>query len=376
MKLIINTSRLRYGGACQVAISLINECRKFPENEYHVLLGSGINKSLSRNLFNANFHFYDIFIKTNSLFSVTETQRALSKIEKQIKPDCIITTSGPSYWHTKAPQLIGYNLPVYIYPESPFFNLISFRKRIKWFLKKILHVYYFKRDASAYIVQTEDVKNRVCKLLKTDKVYTVSNTCSSYFYNITDYCSKLPERRNEEYRFLTLSSYYPHKNFEIIPSVIDELLKRGIKNVKFILTLPSDRFVKLFGDKYYPYIINIGKVNPVECPSLYKECDFMFLPTLLECFSASYVEAMIMERPILTSDLGFAHTVCKNAAIYFDPMNAMDIADKIELIINNSVLRKNLAEKGLDQLKSFNTAADRARQILEICSSLVIRNSN
>ena len=55
-------------------------------------------------------------------------------------------------------------------------------------------------------------------------------------------------------------------------------------------------------------IINVGPIKSAECPSLYSECDIMFFSTLLECFSASYAEAMIMKKPIITTDMGFAHT--------------------------------------------------------------------
>ena len=48
------------------------------------------------------------------------------------------------------------------------------------------------------------------------------------------------------------------------------------------------------------WLLAVGGVDIRECPSLYEQCDFMFLPTLLECFSASYAEAMKMRRPILT----------------------------------------------------------------------------
>ncbi len=49
------------------------------------------------------------------------------------------------------------------------------------------------------------------------------------------------------------------------------------------------------------------------------------MPTLLECFSASYLEAMYMKKIIFTSDLPFAHTVCKDAAFYFAPHDVENI---------------------------------------------------
>ena len=82
-------------------------------------------------------------------------------------------------------------------------------------------------------------------------------------------------------------------------------------------------------ERYSHRVINVGPVSINQCPALYHYCDALFLPTLLECFSASYVEAMYFKKMIFTSDLPFAHTVCDDSAIYFDPYDANDICDKI-----------------------------------------------
>ena len=63
-----------------------------------------------------------------------------------------------------------------------------------------------------------------------------------------------------------------------------------------------------------------------ECPSLYEQADVMFQPTLLECFSATYPEAMKMQRPIVTTDIEFAHGLCGPAAHYYSPLSAEDAA--------------------------------------------------
>jgi glycosyltransferase involved in cell wall biosynthesis len=97
----------------------------------------------------------------------------------------------------------------------------------------------------------------------------------------------------------------------------------------------------------------------------------MFLPTLLECFSASYAEAMAMKTPILTSDMGFAHTVCQDAALFFNPLNPNEIADKIISLADSPELQKELVKHGTERLQDFGTSEDRARQILEICRETV-----
>jgi glycosyltransferase involved in cell wall biosynthesis len=97
----------------------------------------------------------------------------------------------------------------------------------------------------------------------------------------------------------------------------------------------------------------------------------MFLPTLLECFSASYAEAMKLQKPIITSDMGFAHTVCKDAALYANPMDENNIAAKIIELSTSYELQENLVKKGVERLQMFGTSQDRARRYIQICQSLV-----
>src|SRR5690606_19619774 len=153
--------------------------------------------------------------------------------------------------------------------------------------------------------------------------------------------------------------------------VIDKLPAEYRNKIKFILTLEYDFYRTLMFDNYSDNIINLGPVKIEEGPSLYKECDAVFLPTLLECFSASYPEAMIMEKPILTSDLSFARSICGNAALYFNPVDPSDAAEKIIKIIDDIGLQKELIEKGKERVKVFPTPYERAKEYLRLCEELV-----
>ena len=163
-----------------MALSFITECRAFPEYDYIVMLGPGLQKLINQEEFPDNFHFesFDFGpINFRKSFTINKTMKAM---EMKYKPDVIISTTGPTYFHSRAPQIIGFNLPLYIYPESPYLKSFSGIRRFEFMLKKHLHYYFFKRDASAFVTQTDDVNHRVRKELKFDKVYTVTNTASAY----------------------------------------------------------------------------------------------------------------------------------------------------------------------------------------------------
>ena len=373
MRILINTATTNKGGGIQVAVSFIEECKEFYEHEYFVVLGENISKSIHKDYFPENFTFYEApFRPATKVFSWSSHNFFLKRIEKEWKPDVVFTTTGPSYWRPKVKHVMGYNLPHYIYSDSPYFQIISLKRKLWWKSMKIYAKYILKRDADALVVQTEDVRERVKKLLSKKSVFTVSNTISEHYLSPKKVAKKLPVKSKNQFRLLTLSAWYPHKNLSIIPKVLDVLIKKGYKNVVFVVTLPKIDEAKLhLVDKYEGQLINIGPIKVEEGASLYKECDAMFLPTLLECFSASYAEAMQLRKPIITSDMGFAHTVCKKAAVYINPLDAKDIASKIITLYESKELQQDLQNKGIQRLEMFGSSQDRAKRYIEICEGLV-----
>ena len=354
----------------QVALSFIHECRSHDQHEYHVVLGPGVGAVLNPADFPQNFHFHSKAFGVMKLHKLARVQREMAELEQKIKPDCVVTTSGPPFWRSRAPHLVGFNRPLFIYPESPYLQNLPPLRKARLAAQRWLHCRYFRRDADALIVQTDDVNKRVRRLLGTDKVYTVSNTHNAWYDDPPEHPPRLAERRDDVFRFLTLTSYYPHKNLELVPQVIDALPKEVRSRVEFVLTLTEAQYREHIGAEIPDQVKLTGAVPPPECPALYKECDAMFLPTLAECFSASYPEAMKMEKPIITTDLGFARSICGEAALFFEACDAKSAADCVARLIGDTGLQSILCEKGKCRLACFDSPAVRASKILDICEGL------
>lgn len=371
MRLLINTATTFKGGGVQVAKSFIEECKAFPY-QFTVVLGQALSQLIDTTDFPHNFKFYKIdYRPATRVFSVKDQAAFLKKVEEETKPDVVFTTSGPAYWRPKAPHLMGYNLPHYIYPDSPFFQLLSKKQQLKWKLKGALIKYYTKRDADAYVVQTDDVKQRLKKWIHASKVTTVTNTYGNQYNAPEQKENILPKNKSGEFRLLLLSGYYQHKNIELINGIVPILKHKKHSNIKFILSLPEEEFERTIAAQAKSMVKNVGPQKPQDCPQLYRECEAVFLPTLLECFSATYAEAMKMKVPIITTDLGFAHSICEKAALYFKPLDAKDAADKILKLEQNKELQQEMIANGEQGLKKFNTAEERAKKYLEICQKIL-----
>lgn len=366
MKLIINTTNLVMGGALQVALSFLNELRKFGSDEYHIFLSNPVSEQLDPSSFPDNFKFYLFEKRPASIRNRLIVVKELNRLEKEIQPDVVFSVFGPTYWRPQALHVAGFADGTIINPDSCMFHNYSFMALIKQRLKVAYKKYYTMRDIDYYIGETEVVRQRLNKYFSVnpEKVYVVSNNYGPHF---DCYHTEL-KSSYELFKLVTISANYPHKNLQIIVPVIEELKKKNFK-CQFHLTIPQADYEMNFSGME-DWVVNHGPIAVEKCPELYGQCDALFLPTLLESFTASYPEAMKMERPILTSDLDFAHTVCGDAAEYFDPFDPVDIANKIIKLATVSNRYKELVELGKEQLKKFPSARERAEEYIRICKEV------
>lgn len=378
MKLIINASTLSASGATQVSTSFIYECLKFPENDYHILTSSTVEQQINKSDFPPHFHFYSIPNHPLYGWKGFESRKLIIKLAEDIQPDVVFSVFGPSWWTPKVPHLQGYAYPYYVYPESPVFQQLSFIQKLKINFFKAIHLKFLDKNGNHYVSETDDVSRRFENLMKkpNKQYYTVTNTVNNFFieYKKNKVINKniLPEKKENEFRFLSLCTYHFHKNLNILNDVIPILNKELPHNqIKFIFTISAEDFEMHFKEEAKKSIINIGRVPVKDCPQLYEESDALFLPTLLECFSANYPEAMLMERPILTSNLPFATEVCGNAAKYFDPISPRDIVSSIIELVSNKELQAELVKNGKEKLNDFDDSYTRAKKYLDICKNIV-----
>lgn len=375
MKILINTASTHKGGSVQGALSIIQNLINFNEHQYYIVLSGSVYNLIKIEDYPSNFEFERLdFRPGKNIFNIFKANRFFKELENRFKADIIFTTSGPSYWKPIAPHLIGYNLAHYVYSETPFFNIISFSERLKWKIKGAVIRNFFKRDGQYYVTQTEDITERVKLFLNTENVFTVSNTCNDAFYKRFEKHGFLPNREQSEFRYLSIAAYYKHKNLEFIPKVVLKLVEYGIKNIRFVLTIDKHIYENIIPEELRPYIYNVGPVKVTDCPALYNECDAAFIPTLLECFTASYIESMVMKLPVLTSDLGFAKTICGEAALYFDPVDVDDATRKVSSLATDNDLQEILKILGVKRAERFPNAYERTKSYLNILTRILAQH--
>ena len=361
---------MKQGGALQVSYSILNELKNFPENEYHVFLSPQLDKIVDRQNFPANFNFYSFTINPTASIKVALTyHQKLSALEEKIKPDFVFTVFGPALWRPRASHLVGFaNGVLFVKNRYSKFNLISLFNHVKFNIRRALIMRQLRREADLVWVETEYAKQKLKPEihLSLKEIFVVGNTYSRYFEQATNEFKPYDGASGEPFKFIYLTSYYAHKNIEILNKVIP-LLHRDNVNCQFYLTLPNDVYEQIFPElKKDPMLVNMGPVSPFEAPQTYNKVDALFMPSLLELFSASYPEAMKMHKPIITSDLDFAHSICGDAALYMDPYSPESIVEKIKELISSPQLQQHLVVAGNKRLQRFDSAYTRVQKLLAI----------
>lgn len=362
IKIIINTVNLKVGGAFQRSISFLKELKEVGEDEYYIFINWSIGDQIDVKSYPDNFKFYFFDHSPASLKYRKGIIKKFDFLEEKIKPDVVFSFVGPCYWRPRSQHLVGFAIPHIAYDDYKYVKKYSWKVKIEMIYKK----YWTKKEADYYVVQTEDVRERLSDRINADKskIFLVSNGIGEQYKGV-----KVKKSTNKKLKkLLMISTFRPSKNFEIINDVILYLQEDSF-NYEFHITIRKEDYKKIFIGKEQ-WVKNHGHVLAKDCPGLYNECDAMFLPTHLECFSASYPEAMKMERPILTSNFSFARTVCGDAALYFDNLNAKDIAEKIKKIFHDEKLYKRLINRGKERIKTFDNSIAQTEKYLEICQNI------
>lgn len=361
MKILVDLSNISVGGGVQVASSLVDYINTDRQHSFYVVLSDKLNRVLSSSK-SRSFDFGSTVISTDqwTLLPFGRSYRDLRKVERKFKPDITFTLFGPAYWKAKKKHIVGFARPHYIVKDSPFFSSCGFRERLILKLREFIHNRLFVKNSDVLYVENEGMVAPLSEKYGK-RVFYIPNTYHQVFGSSSFVTKSQPDARFE---LLTISANYKHKNLTIIPRVVDELNRKyPAFDFQFNVTVETIGGVE---ERHRRYINFLGPVAIEDCPSLYQKADAMFLPTLLECFSASYAEAMISRTPILTSDLSFARSICSNAALYFNPEDPADIADKIYALANDKALSVDLVNSGLDQIKKFRGPEDRFSSFLDL----------
>ncbi|MBI2196517.1 glycosyltransferase family 4 protein [Candidatus Daviesbacteria bacterium] len=107
-----------------------------------------------------------------------------------------------------------------------------------------------------------------------------------------------------------------------------------------------------------------------ELELLYGSANVLLYASLYEGFGLPILDSFACGIPVITSNVSAMPEVAGNAALYVDPSSVEDIKEKLDLVMNDKSLRKEIIEKGFKRVKYFSWEKA-AKQTVEVYRKLV-----
>jgi glycosyltransferase involved in cell wall biosynthesis len=221
------------------------------------------------------------------------------------------------------------------------------------------------RRSAAVIVPSKFVKDDLAKTLaispqkisvtyeagvlagkgRTDKERAVENVLGRY-------------RITKPY-FLYVGAFYPHKNAARLVEAVKILNEKLKKPAQLVLAGGKDAFLERVVRQALEvgalkYLSLTDHVTDADLIDLYREAEAYVQPSLSEGFGLGSVEAMALGVPVVQSNASCLPEIAGEAALYFDPFDPRDMAEKLEKVLGNQALRQKLIAKGIWRAREFS----------------------
>jgi glycosyltransferase involved in cell wall biosynthesis len=244
-----------------------------------------------------------------------------------------------------------HDLTLLFFPDTAKQTNLVKRSAYKFAMKKAC------QNASKVIAVSENTKNDIMKAFKTpsnkiEVIYEAADDINSELR-----IENLELRREDKISkpiILYVGQYRVHKNIKGLLRAYKILKKEIDCQLVLVGNVPEEYRNLIDKGPDLRDIIMPGFVSDKELAAWYKTASVFVFPSFYEGFGLPGLEAMIMETPVVASKSSALPEIYKDAAIYFDPGNSQDIADKIKLVLTNNKINKDLVQKGREVVKLYS----------------------
>jgi glycosyltransferase involved in cell wall biosynthesis len=98
-----------------------------------------------------------------------------------------------------------------------------------------------------------------------------------------------------------------------------------------------------------------GRIPKSEVIEILSHAAIYLLPVIYEPFGYTFLEAALSGCAIVTGDIPSMHEIWGDSVMYADPLDANDIAEKVNKLMNDGLLRSSKAASALERAKQFTS---------------------
>jgi glycosyltransferase involved in cell wall biosynthesis len=219
------------------------------------------------------------------------------------------------------------------------------------------------RRATHIAADSEATRHDLISLYGTapDKVTVVYSGVDARFHPEYD-AARLVEVRarygiDQRPYVLAVGTVQPRKNYIRLVEAAAEVRRRG-HDIQVIFAggkgwLDDPLYAAVRTLDMSSHVRFIGFADDADLPALYSGAALTAMPSLYEGFGLPVLEAMACGSPVVTSAISSLPEVAGDAALLIDPTDTRALADALDRILSDDLLRANLIARGLAQAARF-----------------------
>ncbi len=363
MKIGINASFLRKPdtGIGQVTRGFVNELAKLGSHrhEYFLYLEKDTDLELPKN-FKKRVFLSRLWRRDDLIRKIWWEKFLLpGKISKD-KCDLFISLyQSPTFLKGTKHTMLVHDMVPKIFPEY----LDNWRKKIYYYLSC-----QAIKQANKIVTVSEWSKRDIHKYLKVpaDRIEVAYPGANQEFFGEIDWGkdNQALEKYDIFGRYIFyLGGFDFRKNISgLLMAYKLLLLKENVEDINLILGgEDKSKYSPLFTDikreikelELENRVKITGFIDQKDLPAIYRHAELFVLPSLYEGFGLMVLEAMAGGTPVVISKSSSLPEVGGDAALYFNPYDAEEMARVMNKVLRNDKLKKRLSEKGKERAKKF-----------------------
>jgi glycosyltransferase involved in cell wall biosynthesis len=364
MKVVIDAVGIRGHGGASVLCELLNWLPIVrPEWKWHVFVFERDLREFDDPAVSQNVVLEHVAFGDSGRDRLIWVNTHLPKRLRDIGADVLFSFANIAPAKAVVPQMVFCQHPgAFSYDGIPAYAL-RWRVRLRFLRREILRG---ARASGAVIVQTKALCNRIeqCEPRLKERLHVIPSGYRTPPKNpvIREKVRALIESATHP-RLIYVSHPGLHKNHLTLVKALP-LMTQALPGVRLLLPLdlerendrPYTRLVEAIRNEANRLgvrdgIVWLGCLSHDEVDFALRASDLMVFPSLSESFGLGLVESMAAGCPIAAADLPYAHDVCGDAAIYFNPERPESLAEVNQAVCSDPAT--------LDRLR----AAGSARQV-------------
>ncbi len=313
--------------------------------EFHFFFDSGIDKDF---LFAPNIIPHNLFPPAkHAVLNVLWFELSVKKLLRRINPDVFLSQDGI--------LCLGWDGPQYGVIHD--INFVHIPQDLKWSNRYYYNYFFpkFARKASRLGTVSHFSKNDIVSQFSVDpeKIDVVYCGINSFYHPVDESTRKRVKQQftgGEDY-FVFVGTLHPRKNIIRLMQAFDTFKSKNSSKIKLVLVgwgmfkveeiMAVKNSLSSAND-----IIFAGRLNDEDLRDVLGSALCLTFVPYFEGFGIPPVEAMQCDVPVICSNVTSMPEVVGEAALLVDPYNVNEIADAMENIAADDLLRGELVQKG------------------------------